>query len=101
MPSFRAQLNIVGLRPGQRPEAVMETAVAAISARHHVEANQVDIVAGIPRITLRFTVEEPKRDAENRTARESAALMRAAVEAVAATERLAVLRRVRGRWVPV
>ena len=101
MPSFRAQLNIVGLRPGHRPEAVMDTAVAALAGRHHVEANQLDIVAGIPRITLRFTVEELERDVENSTARESAALMRAAVEAVAVTQRLAVLRRVRGRWMAV
>ena len=101
MPSFRAQLNIVGLRPGYRPEAVMDTAVAALAERHHVEANQLDIVAGVPRITLRFTVEELERDSENRAARESAALMRAAVEAVAVTQRLAVLRRMRGAWVAV
>ena len=98
MPSFRAQLNILSLRPGNRPEAVMDAAVASVAARHHVEANQLDIVAGVPRITLRFTVEEEEYDADLRAARSAAALMRAAVEEVAATQRLVVLRRVRGRW---
>ncbi|MGO2533856.1 MULTISPECIES: hypothetical protein [Micrococcaceae] len=98
MPSFRAQLNILSLRPGNRPEAVMDAAVASLAERHHVEANQLDIVAGIPRITLRFTVEEEEYDADLRAARAAAALMRAAVEEVAATQRLVVLRRVRGRW---
>lgn len=76
----------------------MDAAVASLAERHHVEANQLDIVAGIPRITLRFTVEEEEYDADLRAARSAAALMRAAVEEVAATQRLVVLRRVRGRW---
>lgn len=79
----------------------MDAAVAALGERHHVEAHQLDIVAGAPRITLRFTVEDEGYDVEIRRAREAAALMRAAVEAVAATSRLVVLRRVRGRWSPV
>ena len=97
MPSFRAQLNIVSLRPGP----VMEAAVESLAARHHVEANQLDIVAGTPRITLRFTVGDDEWDGETRRACESAARMRAAVEAVAVAERLVVLRRIRGRWSPM
>lgn len=101
VPSFRVQLNILALRPGHPPEAVMDAAVAALATRHHVEANQLDIVAGIPRITLRFTVEEEEHDADARAARSAAALMRAGVEQVAQTKDLVVLRRVRGRWSPV
>ncbi|WP_417234905.1 hypothetical protein [Arthrobacter sp.] len=101
MPSFRVQLNILALRPGHRPEAVMDAAVAALGTRHHVEANQLDIVGGVPRITLRFTVEEEEYDADARAARSAAALMRAEVEQVARTRDLVVLRRARGRWSPV
>ncbi len=80
----------------------MDTAVATLASRHHVEANQLDIVGGVPRITLRFTVEEEEEyDAESGLARSAAALMRAGVEQVARTRNLVVLRRVRGRWSPV
>ena len=97
MPSYRAQLNIMGLRPGHAPEAVMDTAVAALAERHHVDANQLDVIAGVPRITVRYTVEDDGRP--DAAGIESAALMRAAVESVAVSEKLVVLRRVKGRWV--
>ena len=96
MPSYRAQLNIMGLRPGHAPEAVMDTAVAALAERHHVDANQLDVIAGVPRITVRYTVEDDGQP--DTRGIESAALMRAAVEGVAVTEKLVVLRRVKGRW---
>ncbi|MGL3807612.1 hypothetical protein ACSYDW_16115 [Paeniglutamicibacter sp. R2-26] len=97
MPSYRAQLNIMGLRPGHAPEAVMDSAVAALAERHHVDANQLDVIAGVPRITVRYTVDDDGRP--DATGIESAALMRAAVESVAVSEKLVVLRRVKGRWV--
>ena len=98
MPSFRAQLNITGLRPGHLPEQVMEAAVDGVGSAHVVEANQLDVVAGVPRITVRFTVDPNSYDAEDRQALQTAANMRHAVEQVATTERLAVLRRSRGKW---
>ncbi|WAP51733.1 hypothetical protein OL239_18705 [Arthrobacter sp. ATA002] len=101
MPSFRAQLNITGLKPGTLPEAVMETAVAALGASHHVEAHQLDIVGGIPRITLRFMVPDNEWTQENSQAKRAAANMRHAVEGIADAERLRVLRRQRGQWVPL
>ena len=96
MPSYRAQLNITGLRPGNAPEAVMDTAVDSLAAAHHVDANQLDVVAGVPRITVRYTVEEDGNPDMRAVA--SAAAMRAAVERVAVSEKLVVLRRTRGRW---
>lgn len=97
MPSYRAQLNIMGLRPGNAPESVMESAVAALANGHHVDANQLDIVAGTPRITVRYTVEDDGNP--DIQALSSAALMRAAVESVALSEKLVVLRRTKGRWI--
>ncbi|MCG2622836.1 hypothetical protein LVY72_13090 [Arthrobacter sp. I2-34] len=101
MPSYRAQLGIAGLRPGHRPERVMEAAVDAVGSAHVVEANQLDIVAGTPRIAVRFTVDPTARDIEDRQALQAAANMRHAVGQVAVTGQLQVLRRVRGRWEPV
>lgn len=87
----------MGLRPGNAPQAVMDTAVASLAERHHVDANQLDVIAGVPRITVRYTVEDDGQPDTHGIA--SAALMRAAVERVAITEKLVLLRRTKGRWV--
>ncbi|KRE81600.1 hypothetical protein [Arthrobacter sp. Soil763] len=101
MPSFQTRLKITGLKPGTPPEAVMETAVEALGTRHHVEANQLELAGGVPQLNLRFLVDATAYAAENRQALESAAMMRDAVERVAVTGTLMVLRRSRGRWAPV
>lgn len=101
MPSFRAVLPILGLKPGHAPEEVMDTAVAALSERHLVEANQLDVVAGVPRITLRFAVEASTDDDENAHACSAAFALRQKVERVATTGAPRVLRRRRGKWLPV
>lgn len=101
MPSFQTRLKITGLRPGNPPEAVMDAAVEALGTRHHVESNQLQIAGGVPQLNLRFLVEATEYSGENRQARESAAMMRDAVERVALTGSLTVLRRNRGRWAPL
>ncbi|MFP3579905.1 hypothetical protein SB659_10020 [Arthrobacter sp. SIMBA_036] len=101
MPSFQTKLKITGLKPGNAPESVMAAAVEALETRHHVEANQLDIVGGVPQLTLRFLVDARDYIGENDDARTSAAMMRDAVERVALTGNLYVLRRNRGRWAPV
>ncbi len=79
----------------------MASAVEALGTRHHVEANQLDIVRGVPQISLRFLVEARDFSGENSEAQLSASMMRDAVERVAVTGRLSVLRRIRGKWAPV
>ena len=101
MPSFQTRLKITGLKPGNPPESVMAAAVEALDARHHVEANQLDLAGGVPQLNLRFLVEPTSYSSENRQALESAAMMRDAVERVAVTGQVMVLRRNRGRWAPV
>lgn len=101
MPSFQARLKITGLRPGNPPEAVMDAAVEALGTRHHVESQQLQIAGGVPQLNLRFLVEPTGYSGENRQAVESGAMMRDAVERVALTGTLTVLRRSRGRWLPV
>lgn len=101
MPSFQVRLKITGLRPGNPPEAVMDSAVEALGTRHHVESQQLQIAGGVPQLNLRFLVEPTECSGENRQAVESGAMMRDAVERVALTGALTVLRRSRGRWLPV
>lgn len=101
MPSFQTKLKITGLKPGHPPEAVMAAAVEALETRHHVESNQLDIVGGVPQISLRFMVQAGEYSGENSEARTSAAMVRDAVERVALTGSLYVLRRSRGKWAPV
>jgi hypothetical protein len=101
MPSFQTRLKISGLKAGNPPEAVMAAAVEALETRHHVESNQIELAAGVPQLNLRFLVEATEYNGENQQARESAAMMRDAVERVALTGSLTVLRRNRGRWAPV
>jgi hypothetical protein len=101
MPSFQTRLKITRLKPGNAPEAVMAAAVEALTTRHHVESNQLQIAGGVPELNLRFLVDATEFSGENSQARESAAMMRDAVERVAVTGALLVLRRSRGRWAPV
>ncbi|MFJ5699121.1 hypothetical protein [Arthrobacter sp. NPDC093139] len=101
MPSFQTRLKITGLKPGNPPEDVMAAAVDALGTRHHVEANQLELAGGVPQLNLRFLVEPTEYSGENHQALESAAMMRDAVERVAVTGSLVVLRRSRGKWAPV
>ncbi|MEO9247427.1 hypothetical protein ABDK96_07015 [Citricoccus nitrophenolicus] len=100
MPSFRVRLPIGDLLPGHGPEEVMDTAEAVLGSIYRVEAKDLEVVARVPRIVLRFTVPESSWDAERAAAATAAGQMRDAVRRVAQTGRLEVLRRVRGRWVP-
>jgi hypothetical protein len=79
----------------------MAAAVEALETRHHVESNQLELAGGVPQLNLRFLVNATSYSGENGQARESAAMMRDAVERVAVTGTLTVLRRNRGRWAPV
>ncbi len=99
MPSYRVSVAVHDLHPGVAPEEVLPAAVEAVAARHHVDADRLDVVRGVARIGVRFTV-PPTGEAEEE------ARARATVEAaVDAVERLATWsdarleRRDGGRWV--
>ncbi len=101
MPSFRALLQIGDVLPGHTPPEVMDRAETALAATHTVEAKDIQVVARVPRIVLRFTVPESTWTREAGEAVGAAHRMREAVQEVATTGRLEVLRRSRGRWEPV
>ncbi|AJT42153.1 hypothetical protein [Psychromicrobium lacuslunae] len=98
MPSYRAVLQITGLRPGHAPEVVMKTAIETLSSIHLVEANQLDVVGRVPVITLRFLVETSTDSEEDAQAMAACGQLREAVEQVATTGRLTTLRRRGGKW---
>ncbi len=79
----------------------MDAAVEALASLHHVESHQLDLASGVPQLTLRFLVDATVYSGENRNAHAAAEMMRDAVERVALTGNLSVLRRNRGRWVPL
>lgn len=101
MPSFRVQMEIMGLRPGNRPEAVLDGAVDAIAENFHVDDRQVDVAAGTARITVRFTVPDSGDEEERALAAMACGAAREAVDRVALVGRQWTLRRLGGRWLPV
>lgn len=100
MPSFRLELEIGQLRPGHEPNEVMDTAIGSLGG-FHVDATDIAVTAGTPRILLRFTVPDSGEADENQSARVAAVGTRDAVDHVAATGQLWVLRRRGGRWKPL
>ncbi|WP_420174941.1 hypothetical protein [Luteococcus sp. OSA5] len=101
MPSYRVQMEILGLRPGNRPEAVLDDAVTAIAENFHVDDRQVDVVAGTARITVRFTVPDSSDKEEQELAQMATAAAHEAVDRIAVIGRYWILRRAGGRWLPV
>ncbi len=100
MPSFRLELEIGQLRPGRDPNEVMDTARAGLGD-FHVDATDIAVAAGTPRILLRFSVPDSSEAEENQLARLAAVHTRDAVDVVASTGQLWVLRRRGGRWQPL
>ncbi len=100
MPSFRLELEIGDLRPGRSPEEVMAAARSALGD-HHIDATDVAVTGGTPRIRLRFTVPDSSEVEENATARLAAVRTRDAVQLVAGTAGLWIQRRRGGRWLPL
>ena len=92
MPSFRVTVTIGALRPGTRPESVLPAAARAAGELTTVEASDLAIVSGMPRITVRFTADG------------AGSAMQIGEHVVASTSSLAealawkVTERVKGRW---
>lgn len=77
----------------------MEAAQSSLG--HHVDATDIALVGGRPRILLRFTVPASSAGEENAAARLAAHDARVAVELIASTGRGQLLRRRRGSWLAV
>ena len=100
VPSYRMELEIGRLRPGSAPEQVMDAALSSC-APHHVDATDVTLIGGTPRIRVRFSVPGSSPSEENAAARATASRMRDAVHRIADTGVQDLRRRRRGDWLPV
>ncbi len=95
MPSYRTILTIGALLPGHAPPDVEAAARDAVGGQTTLEAFQVDVVAGEPRVTIRYT------GADDAAARDVHERVRAAVAGVARVRRGLLAKVVSGRSVPV
>lgn len=92
MPSYRVTMTVGMTRPGVAPDRVLPAAADAAAELTTVEAADLGIVAGAPRITIRFTAD----DAE--LAAQFGQHIAAATNAVAEVLVAKVTERVKGRW---
>ena len=58
MPSYRITITIGALRPGVEPPSVLPAAARAADELTTVEASDLGIVSGMPRIVVRFTADD-------------------------------------------
>lgn len=101
MPSFRLELEILDVRPGHAPPEVLATLLGQLRASgHHLDGHDLDVVAGTPRLYVRFVVPDSNDAEEDAVAFIAADTARKAVDAVAVPGRLWVLRRRKGAWLP-
>jgi hypothetical protein len=54
MPSYRVTLTVGTLRPGVRPDSVLPAAAASAAGLTTVEASDVTLVRGEPRLVVRY-----------------------------------------------
>ena len=106
MPSFRAGVAVTRTRPGVAPDAVLTAAQHGVAVHCHVEDAFVDVEglsrgSGLPRVTIRFVVPAASDHAEDALAWTAATALASAVGQVAEWSQLRVLRRVKGRWLPL
>ncbi|KGM08909.1 hypothetical protein [Cellulomonas carbonis] len=95
MPSYRVRMVIGLVHAGVDPADVLPQAVAAGRARTAVESGQVDLVRGLPCVTVRFEAADDL---------EAARVGRAVVERVdelAVVETSRITRRTGNRWSPM
>ena len=95
MPSYRAILSIGDVHPGNGPEAVMDSAVTAVSSRATVEQTDIQVLSNVPQIVVRFHL------AGDGDAHDVAGAMHDAVAEVATTGPARLLLRRGGRWLPI
>ncbi|SEB68895.1 hypothetical protein SAMN04489806_1513 [Paramicrobacterium humi] len=92
MPSYRITLSPGALRQGASPERVIPTMTDAAAELVTVEASDVQLVRGTPRIVVRFTADDDE------LAEQVAAHAASVAATVVEVGGWFVTRRDRGRW---
>lgn len=94
MPSFRVTMTIGALARGVAPATVLPSAARAVGELTTVEASDLAVVSGTPRVTVRFT-------AEDETARRIAAHAVESTRGIADVVTWRITRRDGSRWMPI
>jgi hypothetical protein len=95
MPSFRVTMIIGALQPGSTPASVLPTAAAAAAQKTTVEASDLALVKGSPRVNVRFTADDAQQALE--VGRHVIEATRTVADPVSSV----VTERVGGTWVAV
>lgn len=95
MPSYRVVMVLGDLHAGVDPARVLPAAMDVARACTAVEAGQVEIVRGLPRVAVRFDA------ADDRAAASVGRDVVGGTDALVVVETSRVTRRVGGRWVPL
>ncbi|MFS4506279.1 hypothetical protein ACMA46_08580 [Clavibacter sp. Sh2141] len=92
MPSYRITMTVGALRPGTEPAAVLPAAAAEAARVATLEANDIQVIRGEPRLTVRFTAEDDP------AAERIAAAVRARTAELVDVPRASITRRDGGAW---
>ena len=92
MPSYRITMTVGALRPGADPAAVLPSAAAEAARVATLEANDLQVVRGEPRLTVRYTAED------DAAAELVAAAVRARTAELVEVVRGSITRRDGGDW---
>lgn len=95
MPDFRITLTVGALRPGIAPETVLPRIADAGAELTLIEASELTIVSGSPRLVVRFEA------ADDPAAARLARHMLTAAAAIIEVRRSVLTRRIGGRWLPL
>ncbi|WP_043669150.1 hypothetical protein [Clavibacter michiganensis] len=92
MPSYRITMTVGALRPGTDPAAVLPAAAAEAARVATLEANDMQVVRGEARLTVRFTAED------DLTAERVAGVVRTRTAELVEVVRASITRRDGGAW---
>ncbi|MFD2338900.1 hypothetical protein FGG90_04160 [Clavibacter tessellarius] len=92
MPSYRITMTVGALRAGADPSAVLPAAARVAAERATLEANDIQVVRGEPRLTVRFTADDDDM------AERVAGTVRARTAELVDVPRASITRRDGGTW---
>lgn len=92
MPSFRVTMTIGSLYPGTKAAEVLPLASAAAAEYAMVEASDISVISGLPRVIIRFSADDPE------IARQIGRHTLASTSTVADVHGVTITERVGSRW---
>jgi len=95
VPSYRITMTVGALRPGSDPADVLPAAAREAARLATLEANDIQVVRGEPRLTVRFTADD------DAMAERVAAGIRVRTAQLAEVPRAGITRRDGGTWIRV